>query len=214
MKTSKFRYVGDARVRKLLREYGCPTPFHAVRTRLLGNIATPRLDASPLQVIQKLWGDELPEFEDVGGANALFQAMMTLWNHLAKHQSQSKPFRLVREPSKIARDNLLELCRTRTEEIEGFVDGLFGNDESVDLPERAVEGTEQLGKINAMLHGVICLLEDPDQAGTDRELADTFRNVKELSSIAEEELHAVILACVHARREGLRQTGVQRGTVH
>ena len=214
MKTSKIRYVGDARVRKLLREYGCPTPFHAVRMRFLGNIATPRLDASPLQVIDKLWGGELPEFEDVAGANELFQALMSFWNHLAKHQSRSKPFRLVHEPLEPRRDDLLVLCQTRTEELEGFFDGLFGDEEMVDLPERAVEGMEHLGKINAMVHGVVRLLEDPDQSGTDQELADTFRNVKEISRIAEDELHAVVLTCVEARREGLRQTGVQRRTVH
>ncbi len=124
MKRASLRYVGDLRIQELLRAHGCPTPFHTVRTRFLGNIATPRLAASPVQVIRELWGGELPEFEDTGHANALFQGLMGFWNHLAKHQSRSKPFRLVREPPKATHAGLLALCRTRTEEIEGFVDGL------------------------------------------------------------------------------------------
>ncbi len=122
MKRPTVRYVGDIRIRELLRAHSCPTPFHAVRTRFLGNIATPRLDASPIQVIQELWGGELPEFEDVGDADALFQGLMSFWNHLAKHQSRSKPSRLLRLRSKATNDDIRELCRTRTEEIEGFVD--------------------------------------------------------------------------------------------
>ena len=203
MKTPRFRYVGDLRVRELLRAHGCPMPFHAVRTRFLGNIATPRLDASPIAVIKELWGGELPEFEDARSADTLFQALMSFWNHLAKHQSRSKPFRLVRVPSESVRDSLLALCRTRTEELEAFVDGLFGSDEEIDLPERAVEGMEHLGEINAMIRGVLHLLEDSDQSPTDKELGDTLRNVKELTGIAEEEIHGVVLSCVWARREAL-----------
>ncbi len=214
MKTPSLRYVGDIRIRELLRAHGCPTPFHAVRTRFLGNIATPRFDASPIEAIKALWSGTLPDFEDMGDANALFQGLMSFWNHLAKHQSRSKPFRLLRLPSKPTYDDLLEFCRTRTEELEGFVDGLFAGDEKIDLPERAVEGMEALGEINALLHGVLDLLEDPDQSSTDRELGETLRNVKELTGIAEKEIHAVILSCVRARREGLGQSGERRPTIH
>ena len=54
MKRASLRYVGDIRIRELLRAHDCPTPFHAVRTRFLGNIATPRLDASPIETIKEV----------------------------------------------------------------------------------------------------------------------------------------------------------------
>jgi hypothetical protein len=47
-------------VRALLEKHRCPVPFHEVRTRFLGNIATPGLSASPPQIIKDLWGGELP----------------------------------------------------------------------------------------------------------------------------------------------------------
>ena len=56
MKKPSLNYVGDQSVRALLARYACPIPFHAVRTRFLGNIATPKLDASPVQTIKNLWG--------------------------------------------------------------------------------------------------------------------------------------------------------------
>jgi hypothetical protein len=37
----------DENVRALLARYNCPVPFHEVRTRFLGNVATPAMSASP-----------------------------------------------------------------------------------------------------------------------------------------------------------------------
>lgn len=55
------RTPSETTVRVLLAKHGCPVPFHAVRTRFLGNIATPALSASPLWIVKGLWGGELPE---------------------------------------------------------------------------------------------------------------------------------------------------------
>jgi hypothetical protein len=42
--------------------YQCPVPFYALRTRFLGNIASPIMSASPLDAVKALWGGDLPEF--------------------------------------------------------------------------------------------------------------------------------------------------------
>lgn len=208
MKQPSLKYVGDKRIRNLLARYACPVPFHAVRTRLLGNIATPRLDASPVQTVKDLWGGELPEFDDMDAVNLLFQDLMSLWNSLAKHQSRSKPFKLSREGMGSSDDDLRRLCEVRTEELEGFIDGLFGADEDLDLLERAVEGMEQIGEINAMIRGVLDLLDRPAMPpATDKERAATLKNVKNLSRIAEKEIHAVILSCKRARAQSIPQSG-------
>ena len=52
--------ASDAEVRRLLDRYGCPTPFHVVRTRFLGNIASPELTASPLEQVRALWAVTFP----------------------------------------------------------------------------------------------------------------------------------------------------------
>lgn len=41
--------VDDGAMRALLNRYGCPVPYHQVRARFMGNIATPALSASPVQ---------------------------------------------------------------------------------------------------------------------------------------------------------------------
>ena len=95
METPKIPYVGDKQILELLQAFTCPTPFHAVRTRFLANIATPRFDPSPFEAIKALWNGDLPEFEDTDQANDLFGALLSLWNHLTQHQSRSRPFRFV-----------------------------------------------------------------------------------------------------------------------
>lgn len=50
-------------IRDLLDRYACPVPWHEVRTRFLGNLATPALSVSPMRIVQDL---VLPRFGGVG----------------------------------------------------------------------------------------------------------------------------------------------------
>ncbi len=96
-RTSKppVKAVRDDEIRALLDRYRCPVPFHAVRTRFLGNIASPVVSASPLDALKGLWGGELPVFDSLDAVNELLAALiMGLWNRLSRHQERSTPFRL------------------------------------------------------------------------------------------------------------------------
>jgi hypothetical protein len=44
----------DDEVRALLVRYRRPMPFHEVRTRFLGNIASPGMRVSPIKVVEGL----------------------------------------------------------------------------------------------------------------------------------------------------------------
>ena len=144
-----------------------------MRTRFLGTIATTRTDISPIQALKDLWGGEWPEFDDMDAFNALLQDLTSLWNDLAGGQSRTKPFRLARLSVKPDPDELQRLCRTRVEEIEGFVEELFGDEESVDVPESASEALDHLAEINASMHGCLDLMQQvPAPTGSEETLAD------------------------------------------
>jgi len=73
--------VGDDEIRSLLDHYQCPVPFHVVRTRLLGNIASPDMTASPVDTVAGLWGGELPAIDNLDALNELLRVLlMGLWN--------------------------------------------------------------------------------------------------------------------------------------
>ena len=215
MKKRALTYAGDGRIRALLDRSACPTSFHVVRTRFLGNIVTPTLGVAPFRTIEGLWGGNLPEFDDASAADELFEALMGLWNELVKHQSGTTPFRLTRVVVKAKPDDLHRLCRTRTEELEGFIEGLFGDEKAIDLPQRANEALNNLGEINAMMRGVVDLLErETASPGSEEDLTGTLKTVQELSGIAEKELHAVVLACQQARRQMLSTVTGDKPTIH
>ena len=66
----------DDEVRALLILYRCPVPFHEVRTRFLGNIASPGIGGSPIKVVEGLWGGKFPEFKTIDAANELVGALV------------------------------------------------------------------------------------------------------------------------------------------
>jgi hypothetical protein len=98
-----------------------------VRTRFMGNIASPVMGISPMETVKELWGGKLPEFESMDAVNELFNALVAgLWNRLAEHQSSRHPFKLLRLAVAPTREELKYFALFRQQEVDGFVDGLFG----------------------------------------------------------------------------------------
>jgi len=130
--------TGDGEVRALLDRYRCLVPFHAARPRFLGDIASPVMSASPLDAVKALWGGEFPEFDSLDAVNELLRILiMGLWNRLSRHQERNAPFRLMRVEIPETREGLAHIALIRREELDGFVEGLFGKEQSLELPERA-----------------------------------------------------------------------------
>ncbi len=202
-------------IRALLEKHECPVPFHAVRTRFLGNIATPELSASPLRIVEGLWGGELPEFDNMDEANELIGALVQgLWNNLTRHQKQSQPFRLMRVPMEPTAANLSQYGRVRLEELDGFIEGLFNGEEAIDLPERAHQAVGHLGELRAMMAGICELVSRTPDANDRTTLDTTFKQLRELTRIMETEIHAAVLSCTRARRQMLAGILTEKPTIH
>ena len=215
MKKPSLKYVGDKRILGLLDQYECPVPFHAVRTRLLGNIATPRLDASPVQTIKDLWGGEFPPVDSMDDLNALLQDLMSLWNTLARHQSRTRPFKLAKGGSGSSIEGIEQLCRIRTEEIEGFMEGLYGTADTIDLSEWTVKRMDELGEINAMfLSALEISSREPRVFATSDELKETYQHLKTLERAMGKEINMVVLACKKARAQSMTWEDMAPPTLH
>ena len=205
----------DEQVRALLERYKCPVPFHEVRTRFLGNIASPAMSASPIKMVQDLWGGELPPFDTIEEANELIGALvMGLWNRLTHHQERGSPFRLTRPETGPTRAGLAALALMRRQELDGFVEGLFGREEVVDLPKRAHRGLDELGQMRALFEAVLLLAVDDAKQATDKGVETTLHRMREMTRIAEHEMHAVVLACTRARKQMMAGIPTNRPTLH
>jgi hypothetical protein len=207
--------VSVDRVRGLLKRYRGPVPFHTVRTRLLGTIASPKPQASPIKTLEALWGGTLPPFDTFDAANELIGALvMGLWNRLTRHQEPSAPFRLSRIDVPATREGLGRLALMRQEELEGFVEGLFGDKESLDLPEQAHKALGILADIRAMVEATAEVAQNWSKPGGPAEVATTLGLFREVTRIAEQEIHGVVLSCTRARRQMQRTLPTSRPALH
>ena len=194
----------EKKIRALLETYACPVPFHEIRTRFLGNIATPAMSASPISVVKNLWGGELPEFESLDAVNELIGVLVNgLWNSLTRHQKRSDPFRLVRPTVTPTRDGLAQLALIRRQEIDGFFEGLFAGEEEADLPAKASAALDTLGEVRAMIAGVHEVASDASKPADLSDIATTMKHLRDLSRITEIEINRVVLDCTRARRQML-----------
>lgn len=207
--------ASDAEVVALLKRYKCPTPFHEVRTRFLGNIASPVLHASPMKTVQNLWGEEMPEFDTIDAANELFHALVGgLWNRLTEHQSARHPFKLLRFEVAATREGLKHLALVRRQELDGFVEGLFGSEEHIELPERAHAALGALSELRAMLAGAVELLDDPSKSASPDEIRKLLQNIHQATIIAEGEMNKTVISCKRARSHALEIISAVKPTLH
>lgn len=197
----------EKHIRRLLEKYSCPVPYHEIRTRFLGSIATP-VPVQPLQIVKDLWGGELPEFESMDAVNELIGALINeLWNSLTRHQKRTDPFRLTRTTSGSTCQELADLAQLRRQELDGFVEGLFAGQDRIDLPEKASSALDTLGEIRAMMTGICELAKDDTKAAEAGDLDQTFNHVRELTLIIEKEINIVVLDCTRARRQMMKGGG-------
>ena len=205
----------DKAVQALLERHLCPVPWHAVRTYMLGAIASPVAGVSPITVVKGLWGGTLPAFAKPEDAVEFMNLLaMGLWNRLTKHQQRNAPFRLT--PIKVSPTSagLVRLAQLRRQELDGFVDGLYGQKESIDLPERAHRALNALADIRAMLAGLEKLSAAGTTDATGGDISGLCEQVNELGKIVELEIHAAVLSCARVRQQMQKAIPAAKPALH
>ena len=125
-----------------------------------------------------------------------------------------RQFRLVRIETRPTREDLSALALMRRQELDGFIEGLFGAEEVVDFPERAYRGLDNLAQIRALFSGVIDVTSDETRLGSEKEMEKTVRLMREMTRNAEHEIHAIILSCKRARKDMLVGPATRKLTFH
>ena len=194
----------DKDLQALLLRLRCPTPLHALRTLVLGHITSPRLEVSPMAPLAQAWGGELPEFASADEVEEVMQVLVHgLWNRLSEHQNSRTPFRLPRFEVLPTRQALLDLARMRAQELKGFVDGLFGTEDEMLLPQKAHEAVVALSELHAMFDGAAGLLADDSKPAPAQELKGLLRNLQQMTIVADEHINKAVQSCKRARGQRL-----------
>jgi hypothetical protein len=140
--------------------------------------------------------------------------VLGLWNRLSRHQERNAPFRLVRIEIPETKEGLAHIALIRREELGGFVEGLFGKEQSLELPERAHRALDALSELRAIFDGLYKLAGDPSKRVTADDIAQTRRNLRESTKVGEREIHDAVLSCTPARRQLLNSVPTTKPTRH
>ena len=130
------------------------------------------------------------------------------------NQERSKPFRLVRAEIPETREGLADIARIRREELDGFVEGLFGNAQTLEVPERAHRALDAVSELRAIFDGLHELVGNPTKPVTPDDVSQTRRDIRELTKVGEREIHEAVLSCTRARRQLLNMVPTSRPTLH
>jgi hypothetical protein len=216
MPKPKFPYVGDAALKRLLERYRCPTPFHVVRMRFWGEIVSPSLQASPIKTIESFWPNGLPTFEDGKEANAFFQALMSLWNNVARFQDGSLKLQKIDKTN--TREALHAAATLRVEELlDGFMHGFTGGNEQLDVPPGVgdlLRRVEKSIELLATTRNTFAKPPGPEDAAMLAELSAVF---PEIDRAVHADLNAIAVAVKNWRKEQLgtsRSQATTRGNLH
>ena len=192
--------ASDKELQALLLRHRCPTPLHAVRTLLLGSMASPLLEVSPMTTLAQAWGGALPEFATAEELEEVMQLLLHgLWNRLSEHQNARHPFRLPRFEVAATRQGLHDLAHRRAQELKGFADGLFGVEGELLLPQKAHKALAALAELHAMFVGSAALLADETKPAPESEIKALLRNLQQLTIVADESINQVVQSCKRAR---------------
>ena len=173
------------------------------------------MTASPLDTVAGLWGGEPPAIDNLDALNELLRVLlMGLWNRLARHQNRNLPFRMIRLDAPETREGLANIAAIRREEVIGFIEGMFGKEQGLALPERARRALEALAEAGGLLRGVSEVARDPAKPAAADDIAQTRHHISELTEICEREIHAALLSCTLARRRVPNSVSTTKPTLH
>lgn len=207
--------LSDNEVRSLLDRYRCPVPFHVVRTRFLGRIASPVKAPLPMDAVVGLWGGALPVIDGSETANELMRVLVVgLWTQLERHIERNAPFRLMRTHTPATREGLARIALIRKEEVIGFIQGLFGGQEGLAFPKRACRALEALAEAGALFNGVYQATRNPEKPASAEDIVETLTHFRELTNVCEREIHEVVLSCTDSRRKFPSSKPAGKPTLH
>jgi hypothetical protein len=154
--------------------------------------------------LAQAFGGELPEFASSDDVEEVMRVLVQgLWNRLSAHQSARHPFRLPRFEVTPTRQALHNLARVRAQELKGFVDGLFGTEDEMLLPQKAHEAVVAMAELFAMFDGAAGLLADETKPAPVHELKALLRNLQQMTIVADEQINKAMQSCKRARSQRL-----------
>lgn len=187
------KYIGDAGITRLLREHGSDIPFHVVRMRVLGAIASPYKELLPAMVIASFWPeDKFPRHDTKQEVDAFFSSFMGLWQRMEKVVVAGNT--ILSAPGKLqTQDEAKEALLRRMEELEsGFVEGFWGGQDDLAMSSAGaalIDGLSDQAESYYALYQEVASLSDWSQ----KMQGAIQKEVQERDEVVEDSIKALLL---------------------
>src|SRR5262249_751099 len=112
------------------------------------------------------------------------------------------------------REGLAHLAGIRREEVTGFIEGMFGKEQGLALPERARRALEALAEAGGLFRGVYEGAGEPAKAASGGDIGQTRGHIRERPKTCEREIHEAVLSCTRMRRQMPNVVSPAKPTVH
>lgn len=141
-------------------------------------------------VLAHLRNGALPDMPDLDAFNELLSTLIHgLWNALTAYREADRPYRLMKPPRHASRLSVAFIAKVRDEELEGFLHGIFGDGEDLQVPGPMTQALENLMQMSGTFAGICELLADSSKPASAEDLQGLMDNVAKLTAIAEAEIH-------------------------
>lgn len=206
----------DRHLHALLQRSGSSLPIHIARARLLGTLASAEDRRLSLQAYAELCGDCRPTQPPAAARQPSTASVESIAEQLAQSVAAGKSFRLYPVAAKATRASLAHLALVRREEIDAFVDGLFGSCDYIDIDRSAERALDTMAQIRALLQQLRKHLDDPVKPASSRGLIKSLRSVEKLMQPLEAAMNAIVAQCQGQARTAPKHPPVhqQRRTLH
>ena len=184
--------------------------------RFWGEIVSPSPQASPIKAIEGLWPNGLPTFEDGNEANAFFQALIGLWNNVARFQDGSLKLQKIDKTD--SREGLHAAAKLRVEELYRRLHaGLYRRQSTARCAargQRSAWSEWRKHELLATTRNTFAKPLGPEDAAI---LAELRAGFPEIDRAVHADLNAIAVAAKNCRKEQLgtlRSQATTRGNLH
>lgn len=210
--TSAEKYIGDAKLQKLLEHYKCKAPIYVIKMRFLGALCSPNLTLSPAQIITSFWEDgKSPRLETKSEAEIFFASFMGLW-HLQAKKIKKENIRLNTPSLKPNSEELRKHLQMRIEEIEyGFLEAFWGGVYDLDMPTIIAELIDSISELVGVYDNLLRRLSN-DSGELDFD--SIIKTASQTDAMAEKGINAVCKIVKESRKEKQEQETAEMPTIN
>ncbi len=201
------KYIGDAKLQKLLDHYECKAPLYVIKMRFLGALCSPNLSLSPAGIITSFWEDgKSPRLETKSEAEIFFASFMGLWQLQAK-KIRNENIRL----AATIKDDIKKQIHMRIEELEyGFLEAFWGGSYDLDMPPIVAELIDSLSELVGVYDNILRRFDEND----DIDLYVIKKTLSQTDIMAEKGLNAVSKIIKETRKQIEEENNSQKPTIN